>query len=151
MNAFPDTSFLCALYRPQGNSAAARSYYQGLSELLHVSRLLLFEFRQSMRFQVWRHLRDSSVGIAREQGATALADLNPNLGSGALVVVDADWGKVLQLAEDMSARRTITGGHRTLDVLHVATGKQLGARELLSFDANQRRLAAVEGLEVNPL
>ena len=42
------------------------------------------------------------------------------------------------------------GGHRSLDVLHVATALHLGAREFLTFDANQRKLAAAEKLKVKP-
>ena len=50
MNAFPDTSFLFALYRPQDNSPVARKYYGTMTEPVHVSGLLLYEFRQSVRF-----------------------------------------------------------------------------------------------------
>lgn len=128
----------------------ARSVYRVLSEPLHVSLLLLFEFRQSMRFQIWRHAHDHSVGIPRRQGMAALADLDRNLGTGALLLVDAGWEEVLRLAEGMSARRTAASGHRSLDILHVATAKFLGARQLLSFDVSQRGLAAAEGMEVMP-
>jgi predicted nucleic acid-binding protein len=44
----------------------------------------------------------------------------------------------------------MTGGHRSLDVLHVATALHLGAREFLTFDANQRKLALAENLKVKP-
>jgi predicted nucleic acid-binding protein len=44
----------------------------------------------------------------------------------------------------------MTGGHRSLDVLHVATALHLGAREFLTFDANQRKLATAEKLKVKP-
>jgi predicted nucleic acid-binding protein len=44
----------------------------------------------------------------------------------------------------------MTGGHRSLDVLHVATALHLGARELLTFDTNQRKLATAEKLKVKP-
>jgi predicted nucleic acid-binding protein len=54
------------------------------------------------------------------------------------------------LAETISKRHTITNGHRSLDNLHVATALHLGAREFLTFDANQRKLAAAEKLKVKP-
>ncbi len=44
----------------------------------------------------------------------------------------------------------MTGGHRSLDVLHVATALHLGAREFLTFDLNQRKLASAEKLKVKP-
>jgi len=44
----------------------------------------------------------------------------------------------------------MTGGHRGLDVLHVAMALHLGAREFLTFDMNQRKLASAEELKVKP-
>ena len=54
MNAYPDTSFLYAIYRKQVNSPAAAAFFQKMPEPLIVSSLLLYEFRQSVRFQVTR-------------------------------------------------------------------------------------------------
>lgn len=150
MIAYPDTSFLCALYVPQSTSTAAIAHYQRMKEPLHVTALLLGEFRQSVRFQIFRHGRDATQGYARRTGLEALAKLQSNLESGALVVAPAEWADVLHIAERISARHTIDGGHRYLDVLHVATALHLGAAEFLSCDANQRKLAAAEGLSAKP-
>jgi predicted nucleic acid-binding protein len=150
MIAFPDTSFLCAFYRRQDNSAAAAAHFKAMPEALHVSGLLLYEFRQSVRFQVWLHARDKSKGYPQANCDRALADLQTDLDTGAVVVVTADWPDVHRLAENLSKRHTMTGGHRSLDVLHVATALHLGAREFLTFDANQRKLATAEKLKVKP-
>jgi len=37
-----------------------------------------------------------------------------------------------------------------MDILHVATALHLGAREFLSFDGNQRKLARAEGMKAKP-
>jgi predicted nucleic acid-binding protein len=150
MIAFPDTSFLCAFYRRQDNSPAAAAYFKAMPEALHVSGLLLYEFRQSVRFQVWLHARDKSKGYPQADGDRALADLQTDLDTGAVVPVTADWPDVHRLAETLSKRHTMTGGHRSLDVLHVATALHLGARNFLTFDTNQRKLAAAEKLKVKP-
>ena len=150
MIAYPDTSFLCALYRRQDNSAEAAAYFKALPEALHVSGLLLYEFRQSVRFQVWLHSRDKTKGYPLADCGRALADLQTDLDTGALVTVAADWPDVHRLAETLSKRHTTSGGHRSLDVLHVATALHLGAREFLTFDSNQRKLAAAEKLKVKP-
>ena len=150
MIAFPDTSFLCAFYRRQDNSAAAAAYFKAMPEALHVSGLLLYEFRQSVRLQVWLHVRDKTKVYPQADCDRALADLQTDLDTGALVVVAADWPDVHRLAETLSKRHTIAGGHRSLDVLHVATALHLGAREFLTFDANQCKLAAAEKLKVRP-
>ncbi|ACB74533.1 type II toxin-antitoxin system VapC family toxin [Opitutus terrae] len=150
MIAYPDTSFLCALYVAQSTSAVAIAHYRRMKEPLHVSVLLLGEFRQSVRFQIFRNSKDATQGYARNTGLEALAKLQSNIDAGALVVVPTEWTEVFHLAERISAQHTIAGGHRFMDVLHVATAMHLGAVELLSFDANQRKLAAAEGLAAKP-
>jgi predicted nucleic acid-binding protein len=148
MTAFPDTSFLCAIYRRQDNSPAAAAYFKAMSEPLPVSGLLLYEFRQSVRFQVWLHTRDKTKGYSQADCDGALADLQTDLDTGVVVIVAAEWADVHRRAEDLSKYHTAASGHRSLDVLHVATALHLGAREFLTFDANQRKLAVAEGLKV---
>ena len=150
MIAFPDTSFLCALYVRQDTSPAAAAHFAAMPEALTVSGLLLYEFRQNVRFQVWLHARDRSRGYSQTVAAAALAKLEMNLNSGALVMATVDWPDVHRLAETLSKRHTLSGGHRSLDILHVATALHLDTREFLTFDANQRKLAAAEKLKVKP-
>ena len=58
MKAFPDTSFLCSLYRLQEFSPRAIAQMALLEKPLLVSTLLLFEFRQSVRLQIFLHTKD---------------------------------------------------------------------------------------------
>jgi|HubBroStandDraft_5_1064220.scaffolds.fasta_scaffold125831_3 predicted nucleic acid-binding protein len=150
MIAFPDTSFLCALYVRQDNSPAAAAHFKGMPETLRVSSLMLYEFRQSVRFQVWLHSHDKTRGYPKSMAKAALDKLQANLEAGAVVPVSADWPDVHRLAETLSRRHTIAGGHRAFDTLHVATALHLGAKEFLTFDVNQRKLAAAEKLIVLP-
>jgi predicted nucleic acid-binding protein len=150
MIAYPDTSFLCALYRRQDNSSEAAGYFKTMPEALHVSSLLLFEFRQSLRLQVWLHAQNPRKGFPPAECDQALADLQSDLDSGVTVIVPADWSDVHQLAEKLSASHTSTRGQRAFDVLHVATALHLNARDFLSFDDRQRELAKREGLKVKP-
>lgn len=121
-----------------------------MREAVHVSGLLLYEFRQSVRFQIWLHGQNPSKGITPKEGERALADLDANIDGGALVVVPADWPQVHQIAERLSSLHTRTHGHRAFDLLHVATALHLKAGEFLSFDGNQRKVAQAEGLTPRP-
>jgi predicted nucleic acid-binding protein len=150
MIAFPDTSFLCALYVKQDNSPAAAAHFKAMPEALPVSGLLLYEFRQSVRFQIWLTQRDKNKGYPQKIAETALDGLQSDLETGAVTMVAADWPDIHRLAETLSKRHTATVGHRAFDVLHVATALHLGAREFLTFDTNQRKLAAAEKLKVKP-
>ena len=150
MIAYPDTSFLCALYRRQDNSAAAAAHFKTMPEALHVSSLLLFEFRQSLRFQVWLRAQNPNKGFPQSDCDQAMADLQSDLDSGVTVIVPADWPDVHHRAEQLSARHTGTRGDRAFDLLHIATALHLDARDFLSFDARQRKAAKAEGLKVKP-
>lgn len=150
MNAYPDTSFLCGLYVAQDTSARAITHYQQMKEPIHVTALLLYEFRQSARWQTFLHAQDRRKGYAATVAAKALADLQSDLEAGVVVIVPADWVDVYAIAERLSAQYSARGGHRSFDLLHVATALHLRARQLLTFDANQRQVAEAEGLLVKP-
>src|SRR5258706_13638613 len=124
MIAYPDTSFLCALYRQQDNSPEAARCFAAMPEALHVSALLLYEFRQSVRFQVFLHTKDKKKGYGKTKADGALANLQSNIAAGALVIVPADWAAVHAIAERLSAQYTWTTGQRAFDIIHVATALQ---------------------------
>ena len=148
MTAFPDASFLCALYRWQVHSPAAIAYMQGASESLPVSSLLLLEFRQSVRFHGRLFSLDRSKGFSSAEGTRMLRDLQSDLASGVLRMESVDWADVHRIAEELSAKYTAAGGHRLADLLHVATALHLGSPVFLTFDAKQRELAEAEGMSV---
>lgn len=148
MIAYPDTSFLCALYRLQMNSAKAAQHVAQMPEVLHVASPLLFEFRQSLRWQSYLHTKDASKGFDRTSAQSALAKFQGNIAAGVVVVVPVDWADVASIAERLSAQYTWTDGYRGFDVLHVATALHLGAAEFLTFDQKQKTLAEAEGLRV---
>jgi predicted nucleic acid-binding protein len=150
MIAYPDTSFLCAFYRQQENSSLAAAHAATMKEPLHVTAFLVYEFRQSLRFQVWRHSANPREGITLAEAQVALNRLESDLADGLAVLTSCNFQDVFRRAEELSTRHTIASGHRSFDVLHVATALHLGAREFLTFDANQRRLAAAEKMKVKP-
>jgi predicted nucleic acid-binding protein len=148
MSCFPDTSFLCALYRTQEHSARADQFMAGLSGTLGVSSLLVLEFRQSVRLQGCLHLHDRTKGYPQAEGRQMLNDFQIDLNSGLLTTLLVDWAAVHHRAEALSSAHTLASGHRLADILHVATALQLGVVEFLTFDRNQRKLAKAEGLVV---
>lgn len=148
MSCFPDTSFLCALYRTQVHSARADEFMVGLSDTLGVSSLLLLEFRQSVRLQIRLHRHDRTKGFRQTEGLQMLNDLQIDLNAGLFTTLPVDWSAVHQRAEALSSAHTLASGHRLADILHVATALHLGVTEFLTFDGNQKRLAEAEGLVV---
>ena len=148
MIAYPDTSFLCSLYREQEHSARADTYREAMTEPLYFTRLLEFEFLQAIELQVWLHSSDRKKGYSRREADQMIDDWETDIASGLNKVVPYDSDAVLRLAGVYSKKRTAQGGHRSLDILHVATAVHLGAKEFLTFDGRQRALAKHAGLKI---
>lgn len=108
MTAYPDTSFLCAFYVKQSNSSAAAGHAVTMKEPLHVTELLRYEFRQSLRFQVWRRSRNPREGVAQADADAALNQLEADLASGVAVLALCNLLEVLRPADDLSKRHTAT-------------------------------------------
>jgi len=148
MIAYPDTSFLCSIYRKQVHTSRALSYKEQMKEPLFFTGLLEFEFIQAIRLQIWLHASDKSKGYSEREADQMITDWENDVASGINVLVPSDADAVLRLARTFSLNRTALKGHRTLDILHVATAVHLGAREFLTFDERQRALARHAGLRV---
>jgi predicted nucleic acid-binding protein len=116
--------------------------------ILPVSSLLVLEFRQSVRLQTHLYGLDRKKGFPPAEGTRMLRDLQSDLVAGVLSMKAIDWADVHRIAEQLSDRHTREGGHHLADLLHVATALHLGAESFLTFDAQQRKLAAAEGMEV---
>jgi len=150
VTAYPDTSFLCAFYLKQSNSTAAAAYAATMKEPLTVTALLAYEFNQSLRFQVWRRAANAHEGVAAADARAAARQFEADLAGGIAVLAPCNFQDLFRRVNELSLRHTIAGGHRSFDILHVATALHLGAREFLTFAANQRKLAAAEKLVVKP-
>lgn len=151
MNAFADTSLLCALYRQQDNSHEADRLMQRESGPVLISSLVLFEFRQSLRLQAFRFSKDRTQGFSKREASRMLEALQANIVGGLLRIPPVeDWAKVYSHAEELSSQQTIQGGYRSFDVLHVATAIHLKVGRFITFDRHQAALAKAAGLKVRP-
>lgn len=148
MSHFPDTSFLCALYRTQDNSPLADRWMKAHLGPLMVSSLVLLEFHQSVRLQIRLNENDLTKGFGRLEGEQMLRDLQGDLGGAIIAVVPVDWADVHHVAEGRSGKHTLQSGNRLGDILHAATALHLGVREFLTFNAYQKKMAEAEGLLV---
>jgi predicted nucleic acid-binding protein len=148
MRCFTDTSFLCALYREQDNTERADAFMEAFEGEIIVSSQVLWEFRQSARFQVFRHQRDKTKGFSKSEAERMMGMLAVNVKASSLLLVTVEWPDVHSIAEALSATHTMKGGHRPMDIIHLSTAKHLGLKHFLSFDGNQKKLAEAEGLLV---
>jgi predicted nucleic acid-binding protein len=144
VNAYPDASFLISLYVRRPQTVVASSHVATMNEPIYVATLLRFEVAQAIRRAAFQNAISHQLAIA------ALAAFEVDIDNGVIVIPSVPWEAVHQEAERLSNAYTLRDGHRSFDILHVATALTLKAREFLSFDAKQRALATAEGLKVKP-
>jgi predicted nucleic acid-binding protein len=111
--------------------------------------LLLFEFRQSIQFKLYRYSKDHNQGYSSKVGLAALSLLKSDSKMGVFRQMSVDWADVHAIAERLAFQYTQHAGHTSFDMLHIATALHLGVTGFLTFDDNQRKLAESEGLTVS--
>jgi len=139
-----DTSFLFSLYGNDARTPAAKAWVRRKSQPVTITALSRYELGNAMRFAAFRKV------ISPTDALSSLAAFEADLQAGYLQLAPCDFPAIIEEARRLSDRYTLTGGHRSFDVLHVATAQIAKATVFLSFDANQRKLAGSVGLTVAP-
>ena len=137
-----DTSFLFSLYGSDVHSLRAVAWAAKNTRALLLNTLTHYEFGNALRFSEFR--KAIPVGSA----AQYWAGFEAAVAQGRLVVATSNLADVVDEAKRLSSLRTLTGGHRGFDILHVASALKLKATHFLTFDGNQKKLAEAEGLVV---
>lgn len=137
-----DTSFLFSLYGNDGNTPRAVAWMKAHRRALALTPLNEFELGNALRFAEFRK------AIAPGEAALFWADYEADRASGRVKIHICNLADVVDEAKRLSATHTLGGGHRGFDILHVAAALRLKARQLLTFDENQKKLAEAEGLLV---
>ncbi len=144
MNHYADSSFLVSCYIPDTNNAKAKAWLSRAGSPLVFTALHNLEVRNAFKLGVFRRLFS-----AAEADAT-WADLEKDLRAGRLVKTTVNWSTAFRIAAQLSERHSAVVGSRSLDILHIAAAKTLGAVEFLSFDTRQKLLATAVGLPTSP-
>jgi len=137
-----DTSFLFSLYGSDAHSPKAVAWSAQNTRALLINSLTHFEFGNALRFSEFRKAIPS--GAASQYWAVFEAAIV----QGRLVVAISNLADVVDEAKRLSAMRTLVGGYRGFDILHVASALKMKATHFLTFDGNQKKLAEAEGLVV---
>ena len=137
-----DTSFLFSLYASDAYSSRAVAWVSRNTLALHLNSLTHFEFGNAVRFSEFRK------AIPLGSAAQYWAGFEAAIAQGRLIVATSNLADVLDEAKRLSSMRTLTGGYRGFDILHVASALKMNATHFLTFDGNQKKLAEAEGLVV---
>lgn len=141
MSAYADTSFLFSAYVVDSNTAKALPLIRSASFPILATPITEFELENAIwQRQFRRELTGTEVkrclAAFRKDLTDSLFDLKPFS------------VEMIHKASLISGRQTSRLGTRALDVLHVASAIVLGAEDFYTFDQNQAKLAAAEGLAV---
>jgi len=137
-----DTSFLFSFYGNDGNSPKAVQWAAAATLPMTLSPYNSFELGNALRFAEFRKT------IKSGEAALYWSQFQAATRRGRLLLTVCNLADVLDEATRLSSSHTLTGGHRGFDILHVAAALMMGAKEFLTFDANQKKLAEAEGLVV---
>lgn len=136
-----DTSALRPLFIHEERSARVSRYVRRHRTVIRITRFGYAELINSMACAVFRE------DISRAQFAAAIADLDADLKAQRIAIVDLLWRAAMDRATQLSRKRTSDLGSRMLDVLHVASALELGAKNMISYDERQIELANTAGLK----
>lgn len=137
-----DTSFLFSLYGNDCHTATATTWCSKNVRPIFVSELNRFELINALRFAECRGFASpGSSSMCHQHVLNAIS-------AGRLIERSLALSNLLAEAHRLSSHHTLAGGHRAFDILHVAAARIMGASHFLTFDANQRKLAATEGFIV---
>lgn len=139
-----DTSFLFSLFGNDPHTSAAQAWARRTQRPLAVTALQRYELANAIRFAAFRK------AISSTDATASLAAFDADLKHGTLQMTPCDLAAVVNEAERLSELHTLLGGHRSFDILHVATARVLRAAMFLSFDVNQRKLASAANLSIGP-
>ncbi len=109
---------------------------------IYLNHLTHFEFGNALRFSEFR--KTISPGSA----ALYWAGFEAAIADGRLIITTSNLADVVDKAKRLSSIRTLVGGHRSFDILHVASALKMKATHFLTFDENQKKLAEAEGLNL---
>ena len=136
-----DTSFLFSLYGNDGNTPRAVAWMKTCRTALTLSTLNEYELGNALRFAEFRK------GIGPGEAALFWAQFEADRAAARLKVQVCNLADVVDEAKRISSTYSLTGGHRGFDILHVAAALRLNAKQFLTFDANQKKLAEAEGMK----
>jgi predicted nucleic acid-binding protein len=133
-----DTGCLVKLYHPEPDSEAVARLVRGeVIALVGIHELELTNALQLMLFR--KEARPTQVRAAR-------ALLDEDIRVGTLHRPTLDWNEVLRQSRDLAAAHTRRLGCRSLDIVHCAAARELGAKSFVTTDRRQRGLAVAIGL-----
>ena len=141
---YADSSVLVSLVMRDSNSDSATEMTAEGGRKFVFTKLLELEVSNAIRLAVGTGRMNEAEGMLSQRRMESFRS------GGTWQEVELDWLRVFDRAMALSRGHSSVLKARSLDILHVASALELGARNFWSFDKRQRALAVELGLNVNP-
>jgi predicted nucleic acid-binding protein len=141
---YADSSVLVSLVMRDSNSDSATEMMVEGGRKLVFSKLLELEVGNAIRLAVGMGRMNEVEGMSSQRRMESFRS------SGTWLEVELDWLRVFGRAMGLSRGHSSVMKSRSLDILHVASAMENGAKTFWSFDDRQRQLAEAVGLRINP-
>lgn len=137
-----DTALLVKLYATEPDTPAVIRLAASLTEPIFFTDFNRAELVNAL------HRKQGRREITPADVAQALAHVQADLRSGALVWAEPDWKRVFAVTVRLCSAHSAATHCRTLDAMHVAMMLVLKASAMATNDPKQRALATAAGLKV---
>jgi len=144
MTIYFDTSILIKLYVQEVNTPAALEVIKDIKNSIPFSHILEIELRTAIR------LKYGQGEMTAAAMRSALQAMEQDLAGSVLVRPEYDLEAVYERSESLSSKYAASTLARSSDILHIAAALEAGCKGFASFDARQRKLAALAGLKLIP-
>ncbi|MCX6938863.1 MAG: type II toxin-antitoxin system VapC family toxin [Verrucomicrobia bacterium] len=144
MSSYFDTALFVKAYVLEADSAEAIAILETVGEPFAYSHLHAIEIPNAIRLKRFR----GEITLAQENAA--LRAFRGEVDAGRFLHIDYDLPSVFKRAEELSSRFSGELGTRSLDLWHVAAALEAGCTAFASYDARQRRAAALCKLKLVP-
>jgi predicted nucleic acid-binding protein len=141
MSYYLDTSAILKLYKMEAGTKELVAFVRKQKSPIPLSPFHELEFVNAVELNVhWKH-------FTRTQADAVLAHFRSDGASGVYDRLTVDLAAVLLESRRLSVAYTAAIGARSLDILHVATAREIGASLFVSGDGKQLALAKKAGLK----
>lgn len=141
---YADSSIIVSCYIQDNLTSQALAAMANVVDVMAITALHRLELRNATQLAVFRNR------ITQFEADMAWGDFLADYRSNGFVRHLVDWRLAFRDAFKMASAYSATLGSRSLDILHVAAARQIGAKVFLTFDKRQHSLALAAGMQALP-
>lgn len=139
---YVDTSVIVKLYVKETHSLDVSSWLKENNEAIPLTSIHELEFINAINLKKYRS------EISESDRRLIVERFTEHEHMGVYYRPQIDWADIFNNAVGLSKTHTAKTGSRSLDILHVASALSIKAKQFMTFDDRQSKLASLAGLRL---